>query len=94
MFNRKTEHIWTLENLWINRPIRAQVLFSLHVWAGIYGDRIIGLFFDEQTLDEAGYLEFLTIKFTQYVDEPPHNTRNVRGFLHQKFPGKWNDNRE
>lgn len=109
IFNRNTDHIWAVENPRINRPIRAQVRFGLNVWAGIYGDRIIGPFIYQENLNGASYLEFLRTTFSDYLDElplnrlpnlwfqqdgaPPHNTRDVREFLHQQFPEKWIGNR-
>lgn len=44
-FNRKNEHVWSIENPRVNREIRKQVRFSVNVWAGIYDNKITGPFF-------------------------------------------------
>lgn len=109
LFNRNNEHIWAIENPHANRQIRNQVRFGLNVWAGLLGDRVIGPFIYDQTLNGQRYLEFLTTGFQEYLMDvplnrlgglwfqqdgaPPHNTRAVREFLNREFPGRWIGNR-
>lgn len=105
IFNRKNEHVWSIENPRENREIRKQVRFSVNVWAGIYDDKAIGPFLFEENLNGDRYLEFLNIQLQEYLSDipldrlrriwyqqdgaPPHNTRAVRNFLNQEFPQRW-----
>lgn len=105
LFNRNNEHYWSVENPRQHREIRNQVRFGLNVWAGILGDRILGPFIYEETLNGERYLDFLRTHLMEYLDNiplvrlphlwfqqdgaPPHHTIAVREFLHQQFPNKW-----
>lgn len=105
MFNRKNEHIWSVENPRGNREIRKQVRFSVNVWAGIYNSSLVGPFIFHENLNGERYLQFLNTTFQEYVDEiplarlphlwfqqdgaPPHNTRAVKLFLNEHFPNRW-----
>lgn len=71
IFNRKNEHVWSIENPRENREIRKQVRFSVNVWAGIYGDKVIGPFLFEENLNGDRYLEFLNTEFQEYLSDIP-----------------------
>lgn len=105
VFNRHNEHVWSIENPEENREVRPQVRFGINVWAGILGGRILGPYLFEENLTSAGYLNFLSTTFQDYLMDiplatlerlwfqqdgaPAHNSRNVRQFLHEQFPNRW-----
>ena len=78
IFKRKNEHVWSIKNPRENRQLRKQVRFSINVWAGIYGDQIIGPFLFEQNLNGNRYLEFLNnlshIPLTDYAESGSNRT--------------------
>jgi hypothetical protein len=105
IFNRHNEHIWSIENPEVNRQVRPQVKFSINVWAGILGDRILGPFLFEGNLTAEQYLRFLNTEFQNFLMDiplahlphlwfqqdgaPAHNSGIVRQFLEAEFPGRW-----
>lgn len=105
MFNRHNEHYWANVNPNITRPVRNQHQFSVNVWAGILGRQLIGPYIYEGNLNGMRYLHFLRNEFLEHLDEiplaqvrsfwfhqdgaPAHNTRDVRDFLNDQFPGQW-----
>lgn len=109
MFNRKNEHYWSVENPRQFREIRHQRRFHLNVWCGILGDRLLGPFIYEETLNGERYLNFLNTQLMEYLENfplahlaqlwmqqdgaPPHNTIPVREFLNQHFRNQWIGNR-
>lgn len=105
IFNRHNEHHWSIENPRQTRQVRPQIRFSLNVWCGVLGNRILGPYIYEGTLNSERYLVFLNTEFNEYLEElplqilrdvwfqqdgaPPHNSRIVRNHLHRQFPEKW-----
>lgn len=109
IFNRNNERIWAVENPRYNREIRRQVRFSINVWAGMFGDKILGPIFLPDRLKGADYLFLLNTHLQDFLAEiplarlpavwfqqdgaPVHGTREVREFLDNEFPGRWIGNR-
>lgn len=109
VFNRKNQHIWSIENPRENRELRNQIRFCVNVWAGMCGNKILGPYIFNENLNGNLYLAFLNTTFQDYLEEfplgrlrrlwfqqdgaPPHNTLNVRNFLNEEFPQKWIGNR-
>lgn len=98
-------HYWSDENPHWMRQVDHQNVWSLNVWCGVLGERIIGPFFFEGTLTGEKYLDFLRDSFSELLEEvpldirrrmwfqqdgaPPHYARTVRAFLNQMFPRRW-----
>lgn len=75
------------------------------VWLGVLGDTIIGPYFYQGSLNAERYSNFLLTEFEDYLDDvvlevrrlmwfqqdgaPPHNARNVRDILNDKFGERW-----
>lgn len=109
IFNRHNEHIWSIQNPEVNREVRPQVRFSVNVWAGILGNRILGPFLFDENLTSERYLNFLETEFQLYLMDiplailprlwfqqdgaPAHNGRNVTQYLNTEFPERWIGNR-
>lgn len=90
IFKRYNENVWSSENPRENREIRKQVKFSVNVWAGMSGDKILGPHIFNENLNGERYLDFLNTHFQEYLAEiplallrnlwfqqdgaPPHNT--------------------
>lgn len=68
IFNRHNEHIWSIDNPHAHQARRPQARFGLNVWVGLLGDRIIGPYIYEETLNADGYLQFLRTYLTDYID--------------------------
>ena len=84
---------------------RHQHQFSLNVWAGIIDKFLIGSFFLDGKLTGTRYLDFLSTRLHEILEEipvdvrlgmrfmhdeaPPHFSRVARQFLNQRFANKW-----
>lgn len=105
IFNRNTEHYWAVENPRQNRTRRPQQRFGVNVWMGMLGDRLIGPFMYDESLNGERYLNLLRTQVSEYLDDiplnqlqhlwwqqdgaPAHNAAIVRNYLHQEFPNRW-----
>ncbi|XP_015593606.1 E3 SUMO-protein ligase PIAS2 isoform X3 [Cephus cinctus] len=84
---------------------QAEAVWSINVWAGIVGDRIIGPQFIEEQVDssEASY-RFLNVAVNELLEDLPLNVRQeiwfhhncsgqdcsrIKEILDRTFPGKW-----
>lgn len=59
--NKQNTRIWARENPYVIQETHTQTRQKLNLWAGILGDRIIGPFFIEGSLNTAKYLIILFI---------------------------------
>lgn len=107
-YNRQNTHVWSQQQPNAIQPTNFQRRFSINVWAGVLGTRIIGPHFYEGTLTADRYLNFLQAELPNYLEEvpmafrnriiymhdgaPPHNRRDVTLFLNQRFR-KWIGNK-
>jgi hypothetical protein len=105
MENRHNVHTWSDVNPQATRDKGFQRRFSVNVWCGIIGTKIIGPFFFHGHLNGDKYLEFLQTTFSDYLRDlplsvfrniifqqdgaPAHNTRAVINFLNNRFPNCW-----
>lgn len=105
VFNSRNEHVWALENPHAMKQSHFQHRWRINVWAGILGDRIIGPYFLNHTMNGENYLMFLRELLSEELDElplsvhralwfqhdgaPPHFLRAVREYLNAQFPNKW-----
>lgn len=105
VFNTHNSHFYAEENPFVVREHNYQHTFKVNVWAATMGNRFIGFFILPGNLNGDMYLNFLENQLFQILDDvpiemrnnmifmhdgaPPHFTRAVRMWLHQKFPNRW-----
>lgn len=98
-------HYWSAENPHWLREVQHQGRWSLNVWCGIIGDRIIGPYFFDQALTSNRFLEFLNndlpilledvplatrrTMFLQLDGCPAHYSINVRNHINGTFRERW-----
>lgn len=105
LFNHHNEHWWSFRNPHVIREDHHQVRFSVNVWAGIIGDKILGPYFIQGHLTGGTYLEMLRSVITDFVEDvpiaylrdfyyqqdsaPPHYARDVREYLNSEYGNRW-----
>lgn len=92
---------WSIENQHRQLNLRTQYPEKLNVWAGIYGNNIIGPFFINRNLNGETYLNLLQNEIVPAIRAinpnlenvwfqqdgcPAHNTRAVTEYLNNTFP--------
>lgn len=103
IYNRKNSHYWSIDNPRLTTEVRAQVRFSINVWCGILGDRIIGPYFYSGTLNGQRYFSFVQNDMLSLLEPipdderrsiifqqdgaPAHNTNVVMNFLRNNYNG-------
>jgi hypothetical protein len=90
IFNFHNVHIWAHANPHTIREARHQTTFSTNVWAGTFGDRLIGPVRLPARLTEPTYREFLE-RLTQDIlpdvlDDVPFTLRVGMWFVHDGAP--------
>lgn len=102
--NLHNMHYWSRTNPHWMQEVQHQGRWSVNVWAGILGGRIIGPFFFNQ-LNGVNYLQFLREELPILLEDvplgmrqqmlfqhdgcPAHFAVNVRAFLDTTYPGRW-----
>ena len=97
--------MWAEENPHAITETNDQYQFSVNVWAGIIGDRLIGPFFLPERLDGRSYHNFLQEELPLLLEDVPIALRNdmwymhdgapahfsvmVREHLHALYPNRW-----
>lgn len=105
VFNFHNLHYWAQENPHRVRIRNRQYRWSVNVWIGQLGNRLIGPHFLPRILNGAIYLDFcdntlpLLLEdvpiaerqnmFFQHDGAPAHTTLLVREMLNRRFPNKW-----
>lgn len=84
--NFHNNHIWSVENPHVITERHFQYQFSLNVWAGIVGDRLIGPVFLPLRLDGETYRDFLENELPVLLEEMPLADRNQLFFMHDGAP--------
>lgn len=103
--NLHNMHYWSRTNPRWMQEVQHQGRWSVNVWCGILGGKIIGPVFFHQTLTGEIYLNFLVNElpllladvaldvrrdmFFQHDGCPAHFAVNVREFLDRAYPGRW-----
>lgn len=103
--NLHNMHYWSRTNPHWMQEVHHQGRWSVNVWCGILGGRIIGPFIFENRLNGATYLTFLRDElpilledvplairrnmFFQHDGCPAHFSVNVQEFLNLTFPNRW-----
>ncbi|KAJ4427702.1 hypothetical protein ANN_25354 [Periplaneta americana] len=103
--NFHNQHVWAYENPRATVPSHHQVRFSLNMWAGIIGDRLVGPHVLVNRLTGQAYTNFLentiphVLKDTPLINRqhihflhdgaPAHFSRTARRYLDRRFPDRW-----
>lgn len=103
--NRHNFHYYATENPHYLRESHSQNRWSVNVWGGVFGDRVVGPVFLNNTLNGMIYEEFLRNELMNILDNfplailprmwlqhdgaPPHNFQGARNFLNEQYPNKW-----
>jgi hypothetical protein len=86
VFNSHNTHIWSEENPHQIRERGLQQRFSINVWAGIIGNRLIGPHVLPPHLNGEGYLNFLQNELSDLLDDVPLQVRRDMWYLHDGAP--------
>lgn len=103
--NLHNMHYWSQTNPHWMREVDHQNRWSVNVWCGVLGDRIIGPFVFDGHLNGESYLNFLendlpillenipldvrTSMWYQHDGCPSHYSQRVRDFLNVRYPNRW-----
>ena len=103
--NLRNMHMWAVENPHWLRQVDHQRQWSLNVWCGIIGNKIIGPYFIDGHLNGNMYANFLENTLGPLLEDLPLITRHTmwyqhdgcpahfslvaRNKLNEKFPNRW-----
>ncbi|KAJ4428021.1 hypothetical protein ANN_24035 [Periplaneta americana] len=103
--NFHNQHVWAYENPRATVPSHHQVRFSLNMWAGIIGDRLVGPHVLANRLTGQAYTNFLENTIPHVLEDTPlinrqhihflhdsapaHFSRTARRYLDRRFPDRW-----
>lgn len=103
--NLHNMHYWSQTNPHWMREVDHQNRWSVNVWCGILGDRIIGPFVFDGHLNGESYLNFLENDLPNLLEDipldvrasmwyqhdgcPSHYSQRVRDFLNIIYPNRW-----
>lgn len=102
VLNTHNMHYWSEQNPRATRERSFQRRFRVNVWAGVFGDQLIGPYIFEESLTGERYLQFLQHTLPTLLDgvdinrreaivfqhdgAPPHFTNEVRDWLSLNYP--------
>ncbi|KAJ4449582.1 hypothetical protein ANN_00985 [Periplaneta americana] len=103
--NFHNQHVWAYKNPRATIPSHHQVRFSLNMWAGIIGDRLVGPHVLVNRLTGQEYTNFLENTIPHVLEDTPlinrqhihflhdgapaHFSRTARRYLDRSFPDRW-----
>jgi len=103
--NLQNVHMWSHDNPHETSVTNFQRRFSVNVWCGVLGNKIIGPFVFDSNLTGNTYEAFLRNElpgllediplmirsqmYFQHDGASPHYTRHVRDYLNESFPNHW-----
>lgn len=103
--NRHNMHYWSVDNPHWLRQVEHQRPWSVNVWCGILGNKLIGPYFIDGTLNGIKYRNFLEhelpplledvalpirqIMWFQHDGCPAHYSATAREVLNRDFNGRW-----
>ncbi|KAJ4444077.1 hypothetical protein ANN_05866 [Periplaneta americana] len=103
--NFHNQHVWAYENPRATVPSHHQVRFSLNMWAGIIGDRLVGPHVLVNRLTGQASTNFLENTIPHVLEDTPlinrqhihflhdgapaHFSHTARRYLDRRFPGRW-----
>ncbi|KAJ4440477.1 hypothetical protein ANN_08618 [Periplaneta americana] len=106
-FHNQHVGLWGYENPRATVPSHHQVRFSLNMWAGIIGDRLVGPHVLVNRLTGQAYTNFLENTIPHVLEDTPlinrqhihflhdgapvHFSRTARRYFDRRFPDRWID---
>lgn len=103
--NLHNMHYWSRTNPHWMREVDHQNRWSVNLWCGVLGDRIIGPFVFDGYLNGESYLNFLQNDLPNLLEDipldvrasmwyqhdgcPSHYSQRVRDFLNVRYPNRW-----
>ncbi|KAJ4446527.1 hypothetical protein ANN_13223 [Periplaneta americana] len=84
--NFHNQHVWAYQNPRATVPSHHQVRFSLNMWAGIIGDRLVGPHVLVNRLTGQAYTIFLENTIPHVLEDTPLINRQHIHFLHDGAP--------
>lgn len=87
--NRHNMHYWSIENPHCLREVEQQRPWSLNVWCGIIGDKLIGPLFIEGTLNGEKYCNLLQDELPILLEDVPLVVRQNMWFQHDGCPAHY-----
>jgi len=103
--NLRKVHTWSHDNPHETSVSKFQRIFTVNVWCGVLGNRLIGPFVIGNNLTGNVYEVFVwnelpvllediplmrgSQMYFQHDEAPPHYTRHVRDYLNESFPNRW-----
>ncbi|KAJ4445503.1 hypothetical protein ANN_12183, partial [Periplaneta americana] len=103
--NFHNQHVWAYENPRATVPSHRQVRFSLNMWAGTTGDRLVGSHVLVNRPTGQAYTNFLENTIPHVLEDTPlinrqhihflhdgapaHFNRTARRYLDRRFPDRW-----
>lgn len=87
--NRHNMHYWSIENSHCLREVEQQRPWSLNVWCGIIGDKLIGPLFIEGTLNGEKYCNLLQDELPILLEDVPLVVRQNMWFQHDGCPAHY-----
>lgn len=105
VFNSHNQHMWAEENPHSKRVNSYQHKFSINMWAGIIGSKLIGPIIFPNRLNSIYYLNFLSNELNELLEDvdletrrtmwfqhdgcPAHFGNAVKQWLNQNYPDRW-----
>lgn len=105
IFNSRNQHLWQEDNPHAKRENSFQHKFSVNLWAGIIGNKLIGPVIFPNRLNSANYLNFLRNELYDLLEDvdletrrtmwfqhdgcPAHFGLDVRNWLNNEYPNRW-----
>jgi len=86
IFNSRNSHVWALDNPHEVKVRGYQHRFSLNVWAGILGNRVIGPYILPNRLNSPTYITFLRDILPELLEDVPLANRYNIWFQHDGAP--------
>ena len=86
IFNSRNSHIWAEENPHATFNRSYQERFSVNMWAGIVGRRLIGPYMLPRRLTGNIYINFLRNALPELLEDVPLNFRQNMWFQHDAAP--------
>lgn len=86
IFNSRNSHVWAEENPHKIIQKGNQNRFSINVWAGVFGDHVIGPYILPNRLNSPTYLVFLRDILPELMEEVPLEERIGMWFQHDGAP--------
>ncbi|CAI6375452.1 unnamed protein product [Macrosiphum euphorbiae] len=105
IMNKQNHRYWDDTNPHWSRETNFQTVWGINVWCGLVGEKLIGPYFYDGTLNGRRYLNFLTNELPRMLEDvsldtrehmffqqdgaPAHNAIIVRQKLNEMFPNRW-----